>query len=260
MAVRAFYNSLEGIRKQLVTLDTFHEFIRARNHAYERGETLEEFCILGRWMALKTGLMCRISSADVLKIWPDIPDVVSREEFNRRVKNVLVTFQPRDDIPVTGERCCACECGWRVRNSWDYVRKTRPDGQKSIFHIRCRMRAEDAKQWRGVARRLSELGFEFLSEVTEGGCTTVRFSISPFSRSKYMPVWTLVVNHGDWPWIINGSYLPFALDDAFQEGAVEWSGKDMIAYNSDQCLACFKAVADTLRATLAKEQAAHPLN
>jgi hypothetical protein len=128
-AGRQWYDTKQGIAESLASLPAFLELISERHKAgYERGERMNEFYILG-WYNLDTcGNCCKAMGFIPKKAFPNIPDVLNREEFwaflkaNAKDESQLrISFSYSSDLPRANTVCASCGKGWTIENCHDII-------------------------------------------------------------------------------------------------------------------------------------------
>lgn len=141
MVGREQYDTKEGIDLFLGSLWRLNKLISLRYEAYyERGERLNEFVILGRWVLDSCGNVSEIKGDFVPKIaFPQIPDVLAwPDEFWAYIRYTLGWVKEHvasleidsekfsriwsvmgSGIPPVGIVCPECEQGWAVGDCHD---------------------------------------------------------------------------------------------------------------------------------------------
>lgn len=120
------YDSIEGIQSHYLSrgLPGLNDLERDRHIAgYDRKERLQEFCILGRWIADTCGNFGKIISdsrdervpADVIH---DCPRVMTKDDACRRTGRVAWSGVS-SHIPHPGMICEKCERSWHLENAHD---------------------------------------------------------------------------------------------------------------------------------------------
>jgi len=125
---RPWYDTKQGVADSLKSLPAFLELISVRRTAgYDRGERLNEFYVLG-WYWLDTcGNCCKAIDRIPKKAFPNIPDVLTRDEFwayrkvNAKGDPTGFSFSMADDLPLKNTICPVCGKGWTIQNCHDII-------------------------------------------------------------------------------------------------------------------------------------------
>jgi hypothetical protein len=127
-ARRPWYDTKKGIAKSLKSLEGLIRLINERYSAgYERKELLDEFYILGRYALDAAGNCSKASGVIPKEIWPDIPDVLTKNEFWAYIrknagKDLMLSFSMNGgDLPLPGLKCAHCGMHWEIQNCHDTV-------------------------------------------------------------------------------------------------------------------------------------------
>jgi hypothetical protein len=127
---RPAYDTKEGIAEAIKTLEGLSTLISQRHKAgYEREESLNEFTILGAYSLDTCGNCSREEAGIVRKHFPDIPSVLTRQEFWEYIgkdfsdKNRLCYVVDGGRIPKPGLVCAHCGKTWDISNCFDTVTK-----------------------------------------------------------------------------------------------------------------------------------------
>lgn len=121
----AWYNTREGISERLQSLAGFNELCYERYIAgYEREENLSEFYILGNWSLDSCG-NCLKADRDIKKLFPEIPDVMTREEFWQFIKSKYpddehfsIGYSDSCELPLSHLICPICGKGSDLSNCY----------------------------------------------------------------------------------------------------------------------------------------------
>jgi hypothetical protein len=152
------YNTKNGIKESILTLDAFHKMLDARRAAYyENKQALNSFIVLGKWyldmcgncgtaleefipaehldiasVATRDELFELIRQYDVAKN----PDVLTSEEIKADDFDFSANTRPYPtsmsygmgwaEIPEARSLCPYCRCGWTMDNVADAVRREQP--------------------------------------------------------------------------------------------------------------------------------------
>ncbi len=124
------YDTIWGIGKALVSLEALNKLFGDRHRAgYDRGERMEEYCVLGRWWLDSCGNCARIMPPNIPKEqFPDFPDVLTRDEFWAYIKtnaqpNYRLSWSLGDALPPATVRCADCGKYWNLDNCHDVVER-----------------------------------------------------------------------------------------------------------------------------------------
>jgi hypothetical protein len=126
---RPWYDTKQGIIDSLVSLPSFLALIHERHEAgYDRDERLNEFYVLG-WYSLDTcGNCSRASGIIPKKVFPNIPDVLTREEFEvyartqcKDDKLLGFTFSMEYNLPRPNTTCALCGNRWTIQDCHDII-------------------------------------------------------------------------------------------------------------------------------------------
>lgn len=128
---RPWYDTKKGIEESLKSLEALNNLISERHTAgYKREEELNEFLVLGRYMLDVCGNFSRSNGTVPKEIWPNIPDVLTWDEFQEYkeesskdlVKDISLSFSMGENgIPLPNLRCAECGESWEVKNCYDTV-------------------------------------------------------------------------------------------------------------------------------------------
>jgi len=127
MSHTPWYNREDGILQALKSLKGFNELLSARARAcYVYNDRLDDFIVLGRYSFDSCGNTSVICGENILKdMYPDIPDVLTREEVFRFMKlkghsdPSLQSVMTTQDIPNHRVKCPICSRGWTMENIHD---------------------------------------------------------------------------------------------------------------------------------------------
>jgi len=130
-AGRPWYDTKKGVEESLKSLESLHLLTHERHLAgYTREEKLNQFLVFGRYMLDSCGNCSRSTDAIPKEIWPNIPDVLTWDEFHDYkeecskdlVKDIGFSFSIGDDgIPLPGLKCAECGEPWEIQNCHDTV-------------------------------------------------------------------------------------------------------------------------------------------
>lgn len=127
---RPDYDTKEGIAEAVKTLEGLCALVSERHRAgYKREEGLNEFTILGNYSLDTCGNCSREESGIVRKHFPDMPSVLTRQEFWEYVgkdfsdKHRLCYVMDGGRIPKPGLVCVHCGKTWSIDNCFDTVTK-----------------------------------------------------------------------------------------------------------------------------------------
>lgn len=127
---RPWYDTKKGVVESLKSLEGLHRLIDERRTAgYERNESLNEFYVLGRfwldtcgncWEAIAMGQRELVPK----EILPDIPDVLTHDEFWLYVRNETGSeYTPFSfsgaHLPLPSLKCAHCGISWEIQNCHD---------------------------------------------------------------------------------------------------------------------------------------------
>jgi len=124
----AWYNNREGLEARLKDgIDGLREIAWERQRAhYDRGETLTEWCILGRFQADSCGNFSKITEgapADAMEFRsyeePDLRPVMTMEEMGDFSGRWVATM--RAALPPAYATCDRCGEGWTLRNVDNFI-------------------------------------------------------------------------------------------------------------------------------------------
>lgn len=126
---KPWYDTKRGIKGALASLNDFMELVSERHKAgYDRGERMNEFYVLGRYWMDTCGNCGKISGWIPKEQVPDLPGVMTREEFWDYVKEnipdadkVCISSGANSELPYDGVICPVCEKGWTIQNCHDTV-------------------------------------------------------------------------------------------------------------------------------------------
>lgn len=124
---RPWYDSFSGIEKALTSLDGFSNLIQARYTAgYGRGERMNEYYVLGRYSLDPCGNCGKFSDWIPKEHFPNLPDVVRRDEFWAFMKVAVgddahTSISMGSDLPTDGVTCPICKKGWAIHNCHEVV-------------------------------------------------------------------------------------------------------------------------------------------
>ena len=124
---KSSYDTKDGIQKMIISLHGFNELLKLRREASKK-EELNEFIILGRWCLDSRGDLGKVSVESARKerkeMLPNIPDVLTREEFSNLIceRNIYeerkisfsVTVGSHVVIPPADLHCGKCQLKWDV--------------------------------------------------------------------------------------------------------------------------------------------------
>jgi hypothetical protein len=121
-----WYDTKDGIAEAVLTLAGFNRLISERSAAhYERRENLHEFMVFGRYMFDTCGNCAKASDRVPKLLCPDIPDVMTRDEFlaywETSGQGGMLSFSYGGDVPRADLTCPWCGQGWTIENCHDTV-------------------------------------------------------------------------------------------------------------------------------------------
>ena len=124
---RPRYDTKKGVAEQLTTLTDFNFLLSARHAVgYGKGERLNEFYLFGVYW-LDTCGNCAKATENLKIKFPEIPDVMTREEFwafveSKFGKEHLMSFDNNGgNIPLEGLKCAHCGKTWTIEDCFDTV-------------------------------------------------------------------------------------------------------------------------------------------
>jgi len=125
---RPWYDTKRGISHALTSLEGFHNLVVERHTAgYDRGERLNEFVIFGRYSFDTCGNCSKATNTTPKELFPNIPDVLTDEEFwiyvkKHSSKEMHFSFAYNGgDLPLPMLKCCHCGKTWDLQNCYDTV-------------------------------------------------------------------------------------------------------------------------------------------
>lgn len=126
---RPGYDTKQGIVASLVSLESFLDLIHARHQAgYDREERLNEFYVLGRYFLDTCGNCCRATGWIPKDKLPNIPDVLTKDEFWAYIRNnaldlpdFSISFDMNSGLPNENVVCPVCKKTWQIGNCHDTV-------------------------------------------------------------------------------------------------------------------------------------------
>lgn len=126
---KPWYDTTQGIRGALASLETFTELVSERHTAgYTRKERLNEFYVLGRYSLDTCGNCGKLLDWIPKDNLPDLPDVMSRDAFWAYMKTnakdgekTAVSSSMTSDLPFGNIICSVCKKGWTIHNCHDTV-------------------------------------------------------------------------------------------------------------------------------------------
>lgn len=125
---RPWYDTRAGIAGAIKTLEGFNRLIHARNAAgYDRDERLNVFYVLGRYYLDACGNCGKAQGSVPKVILPDIPDVLTQDEFREHLKgqpsaDLCISFSMDGcGVPPVGLLCSHCNVAWGDDNFHDTV-------------------------------------------------------------------------------------------------------------------------------------------
>jgi hypothetical protein len=125
--MEANYDTKEGITKSIGSLEELAKLLYDRHHGYLwKDEELNEFFILGRYRLDSRGNIDRLTRKIPKEIFPDIPDVMTVEEFIVYIENNPGEIT-KDDFKYNtlgyesmvikpGLKCSSCGLVWDISN------------------------------------------------------------------------------------------------------------------------------------------------
>lgn len=113
-----WYDSEEGIRKAVRTLDGLNDLISERHKAhYKRGENMDQWVVRGLWY-LDTCGNCGKAQHPLL----GAPPVLTVAEFQDFAISRYCSFSLTEEPPPTDVVCAHCKKGWHIENCQDNFR------------------------------------------------------------------------------------------------------------------------------------------
>ncbi len=125
--MEANYDTKEGVTKSIGSLEELVKLLSERNHGYLwKDEELNEFFILGRYRLDNRGNIDRLTRKIPKEIFPDIPDVMTVEEFVAYIDNnpgeitkddlKYNTFKYESMVIEPDLKCPSCGLAWDISN------------------------------------------------------------------------------------------------------------------------------------------------
>jgi hypothetical protein len=125
--MEANYDTKEGITKSIGSLEELAKLLSERRHGhFWKDEELNEFFILGRYRLDSRGNIDRLTRKIPKEIFPDIPDVMTVEEFAAHIENhpgeitkddlKYNTFKYESMVIEPGLKCPSCGLVWDISN------------------------------------------------------------------------------------------------------------------------------------------------
>ena len=118
------YDTKEGILGLITTLEGLNQLIEMRREAgYNRGERLQGFFI-GGWLFLDScgnTMKSDLSLDEIRKRFPDLPAVMTQQEFGERYPNEFFSVH-MDFIPPANIVCGECGKQWDITSVPDAIR------------------------------------------------------------------------------------------------------------------------------------------
>lgn len=121
------YDTKERIIKSVGSLEELAKLLTEKHHAWGRDEQLNEFFILGRYRLDNRGNIDRLTRKIPKEIFPDIPDVMTAEEFATYIENhpgeikkddlKYSTFKYESMVIEPGLKCPSCGLVWGISNA-----------------------------------------------------------------------------------------------------------------------------------------------
>lgn len=128
------YDSVNGIQTYLTDLASINQLARDRSDAYyKRGERLEQFCILGRWITDTCGNFGRIIGNERMgdKIPADMgtcPPVMNERDLKLFMRGEHLTWAGSGwPFPPAYATCEKCHEKWTLDNCHDFQQNQRSD-------------------------------------------------------------------------------------------------------------------------------------
>ena len=127
-AGRPWYDVKKGIAEHLATLKDLNFLLKMRyNAGYQKGERFNEFYLFGIYW-LDTCGNCAKGTENLKIKFPEIPDVMTREEFWAFVEakfgkeqHVMSFENNGGNIPPDGLKCAHCQKAWTLEDCFDTV-------------------------------------------------------------------------------------------------------------------------------------------
>jgi len=130
---RPWYDTKDGISRSIGSLESLLHLVYERHNAgYVRDERLNEFYLFGRFNLDCVGNCSKANSVIPKEIVPEIPDVLTREEFWDIMKEhekddiPMLSFSMSfngilGELPLSGLKCKRCGRTWDIHNCFDTV-------------------------------------------------------------------------------------------------------------------------------------------
>ena len=117
------YNSYDGIKTAIQTLDGFNALVKQRQEAYyQRKEILKEFVVLGRWFLDSCGNCMKAVGISPIDIWPNMDNV--EHWFWPKHDCEHFTFGIPSNVPPSHVICPECKKHWSIDDCHDVVVKS----------------------------------------------------------------------------------------------------------------------------------------
>ncbi|KKS93258.1 MAG: hypothetical protein UW68_C0006G0024 [Candidatus Collierbacteria bacterium GW2011_GWB1_44_6] len=122
------YDSFSAMSIGIMSLKNLNELIKARHDArYRRGEMLNEWVVLGRFLFDSCGNTLQFTSDIPAEIFPNIPSVLAYQDFNQflirnHAEQLPMWASFANSIPSTTVHCPECGAQWTIRNCHDAIR------------------------------------------------------------------------------------------------------------------------------------------
>ncbi len=122
---RNWYDNKCNIESVINSLSRLNALVYQRHIAgYHHGERMNEFYILGRYFLDSCGNCGRIEGFIPKEHLPSIPDVLTRDEFRKLMKNhfgdnVSIRIPMTNNLPEDRLVCPVCKKGWDINNCHD---------------------------------------------------------------------------------------------------------------------------------------------
>lgn len=125
---RPWYDIKTGISKSLLSLEGFNNLVSERRAAaYDRKERLNEFIVFGRYSFDTCGNCSQATDIIPKKLFPDIPDVLTYDEFWAYVKEhsneeIWLSWTCNGgNLPLPELKCAHCGKTWDIKDCYDTV-------------------------------------------------------------------------------------------------------------------------------------------
>lgn len=138
---RRSYNTLEGIKTSLQSLESFHSMLNERERIRDKEGSLNEFVVLGRYWLDEFGQTNIARGKTPKDLYPDLPDTIEYQKFlaygASRTPNTEGGYiqwsigAGSQAIAPNNIPCAICGQFWSIRNCHD----VRPENQDVFFPV-----------------------------------------------------------------------------------------------------------------------------